>query len=161
MNELHQFAINVANLWKIHERRQSIYKQVMSSENLGSIRKICSNGYISSLLFKKETEWIYDQVKCTLNDGHVANITNDEPTYSFMAAWDDMPSVAHLLQEQELKTIALYKRIMYDKGMPDDARIILSDHLEKIIEINRKLSKEVQKYDPEPKLIPYQKVLSA
>ena len=148
MENLHQFVNGVANLWNVHQKREALYKNSMTLDNLGSLRQICSHGYISSLLFKKEIQWIFDDVKCALSDGDIRNFSKKEGSNIYVLPADNKPLIARMLQDQEYHTIRLYKNLLNLKSLTADASSIFSDHLEKLCDISLRLNKELTKSSP-------------
>ena len=145
MEDLHPFVLNIVNLWNIHLRRENLYKQAMGFEDLGSLRRTCSQGYGSSLLFKKEIQWVYDQVKCSLLDGDIRN-SKQTDNRVFIFPWEDKTSIAFMLQEQEQRAMRIYKKLLAQKNyMTLEANYIFNDHLVKIEDINKGLSKALTK----------------
>jgi hypothetical protein len=141
MNNLPNFITDIARIWNQHQYRKDLYMQAMSMENLGSLRRVCSHGYISSLLFQKEIQWIYDQVKCSLQDGEISRKLNDVAVPIFGNI--DKLSIARILREQEQKTIRIYKRLVSGIVLSKDENDIFSDHLQKLQDIDFQLNKEL------------------
>jgi hypothetical protein len=143
MNNLPTFINDIVQIWNIHQYRQDLYKQAMSMDNVGSLRRVCSHGYISSLLFKKEIQWIYDGVKCSLQDGDISLKLKYKNLPSLFFGNTDRLSIARILREQEQKTIRIYNSLMAGISLSKDENDIFSDHLQKIKDIDFQLNKEL------------------
>ncbi len=135
----------IAKLWNTHQQRENLYKQTMTLDNLGPIRKLCSQGYMVSLLFKKEVSWIYDQIKCTLSEGDISKGIANYNLPNLVISSDDQVLVTKMLLEQEDKTIKMYKSLLAERDITYDAKLILIEHLDKLNDIYLYLKKEVAK----------------
>lgn len=135
----------IAKLWNTHQQRENLYKQTMTLDNLGPIRKLCSQGYMVSLLFKKEVSWIYDQIKCTLSEGDISKGITNYNLPNLVISSDDQVLVTKMLLEQEDKTIKMYKSLLAERDITYDAKLILIEHLDKLNDIYLYLKKEVAK----------------
>ena len=145
MDNLPNFVSRIVRLWNVNQRREDLYKQAMALDNVGSLRKVCSHGFISSLLFKKELQWVYDGVKCALSDGEISNILKQKDTRQRAPLFvsEDRLSIARVLRDQENRTIRLYKNTLAVMKLSTDQNEILTDHLEKLKDIDYNLSKEL------------------
>jgi len=143
MENLHQFVSDIVRLWSLHQYRESLYKQAMTLENLGSLRRSCSQGYMISILFKKEILWIYDQVKSTLDDGDIQNCKMKQGLHTIIFSSEDESSITDMILEQESKTIRLYKSLLNNINLTHDASEILTEHLDKLNDINFNLKNQL------------------
>jgi len=145
MDNLPNFVTSIVRLWNVNQRREDLYKQAMAMDNAGSLRKVCSHGFISSLLFKKELQWVYDGVKCALSDGEIGNILKqkDIKLRAPLFVSEDRLSIARVLRDQESRTIRLYKDALAALMLSTDQKEILTDHLEKLKDIDYNLNKEL------------------
>ncbi|MCE7042452.1 hypothetical protein [Dyadobacter sp. CY312] len=143
MNNLPTFINDIVRIWNIHQHREDLYKQAMTLDNVGSLRRVCSHGYISSLLFKKEIQWIYDGVKCSLQDGDINLKLNTKTIPAKFFGSIDRLSIARILREQEQKTIRIYNSIISGITLSKDEIDIFSDHLQKLKDIDFQLNKEL------------------
>ncbi|MCF0057060.1 hypothetical protein [Dyadobacter sp. CY356] len=135
----------IAKLWNTHRQRENLYKQTMTLDNLGSIRKFCSQGYMVSLLFKKEISWIYDQIKCTLSEGDISGGIENYNLPNLVISSDNQFSVIKMLMEQEDKTIKMYKSLLADKDISYDAKLTFTEHIDRLNDIYLFLKNEVTK----------------
>ena len=148
MENMHQLVARVAGLWNLHQCREVLYKQSLTLDNLGSLRQICSQGFISSLLFQKDIQWIYDDIKCALSDGDIHDFEKKENGLVYTLPKEDRPVLTRIIQDQEYKSIKLYKDLMGLKTLTIDSYSILSDHLDKLCDISYNLNKELIKHSP-------------
>jgi hypothetical protein len=138
-------SLNVAKLWNIHQQRENLYKQTMTLENLGPLRKLCSQGYMVSILFKKEINWIYDQIKCTLSEGDISKRNVNQNINPLSISSDNESIMTNQLIEQEEKIIKMYKLLLNDRDITYEAEQILNEHLHKLADLHRMLIKAVAK----------------
>lgn len=135
------FIVGMIRLWNINQYRENLYKQVMRLENLGTLRRICSHGYISSLLFKKEIEWVYDELQSSqLN---VSQRFEQRSLPSIVIGATDKLSLTGILRKKEQKAIRIYHNIISGLNPPGEVNAILSDHLFKLKDLDYKLNKEL------------------
>ncbi|HEV7381727.1 MAG TPA: hypothetical protein VGN64_18150 [Dyadobacter sp.] len=145
MDNLPTFVNGIVRLWNVNLYREQLYKQAMSMDNAGSLRKVYSHGYISSLLFKKEIQWVYDGIKCSLLDGDISKKDRINRVPAIFAQAADKLSIARIMRDQEQKTIRVYKAIRSGILLSADDDAILSDHLDKLIELDSQINKELAK----------------
>lgn len=143
MENLPVFVKEIVRLWNVNLRREQLYKQAMSLDNAGSLRRIYSHGYISSLLFKKEIQWVYDGVKCSLVDGDISKRIRKEIVPTVFSKTIDKLSIARIMRDQEQKTIRAYRTLQSKILLSEDDDAIFSDHLEKLIELDSQINKEL------------------
>ena len=145
MKDLHTFLSNIVNLWSIHHYREDLYKRTLAMHDLGPMRRVFSQGYTSSLLYKKEVQWLYDFSKCTLYDGDIhqypitLELDGNDPNPQ------EKPFLIRKIMKLEAKTIKVYQSLLGQPNLGYDAAAILSDHLAKLNDINNKLRKELNK----------------
>jgi hypothetical protein len=145
MEESKNFVSSIIRLWNLHLLREKCYRQAMAADEVAFLRRICSHGYISSLLFKKEIQWIYDENKSALEDGDIERKAVPEtlPVAGFLSK--DKLSITYQLRKQEKKIIKIYRSLLSDKHLSRDAQRIFKDHLEKLSDIRGNLKKELLK----------------
>jgi hypothetical protein len=144
MNDLHNFLSNIVKLWGIHQYREDLFKRTLAIHDLGTLRRVCSQGYTSSLLYKKEIQWVYDFSKSSLYDGDIHQYLSKKELPSKDFTSDDKPYLMRKIIEMEAKTINLYQALLNQANLGYDAVSILSDHLEKLNDISLKLKKELK-----------------
>jgi hypothetical protein len=138
-------SLNIAKLWNIHQQRENLYKQTMTLDNLGPLRKLCSQGYMVSLLFKKEINWIYDQIKCTLSEADISKRISSQSTSSLLVSSENESIMTNQLIEHEDKIIKMYKLLLNDQDITFETKQILSEHLDKLADLYHTLKKEIAK----------------
>lgn len=136
---------SIAKLWNTHQQRENLYKQTMTLDNLGSLRKLCSQGFMVSLLFKKEINWIYDQIKCTLSEGDIAKRNVIQGSNMLTVSSENELIMTNQLLEQEDKTIKMYKALLSDRDITYEAKLILTEHLNTLVDMHYSLKKEIAK----------------
>lgn len=143
MENLPAFVTGIVRLWNLNQYREDLYRQAMTLEHVGSLRRICSHGYISSLLFKKEIQWVYDGLKSSLIDGDISRKLSKTALPRLMFSGTDKLSLAGILRKQEQKTIRIYNKLLSGMNPSKDVKEILSDHLHKMKDIDIQLNKEL------------------
>ena len=138
-------SLNIAKLWNIHQQRENLYKQTMTLDNLGPLRKLCSQGYMISLLFKKEINWIYDQIKCTLSESDISKKISSQSTGSLLVSSENESIMTNQLIEHEEKTITMYRLLLNDRDITFEAKEILTEHVDKLTDLYHILKKEIAK----------------
>jgi hypothetical protein len=144
MENLPAFVNGIVQLWNINQYREQLYKEAMSMDNAGSLRRVYSQGYISSLLFKKDIQYVYDGIKCSLQDGDISKKILGRITPGTLAASLDKLSIARLVRDQEQKAIRIYKNFISTILISEDDTM-LSDHLEKLMDIHYQIDRELSK----------------
>lgn len=143
MKDLHNFLSNIVSLWGIHQYREDLYKRTLSIHDLGSLRRVCSQGYTSSLLYKKEVQWVYDFSKRTLDDGDIHQYMSKKDLFTKEFTAENKSFLLRKIVELESRTIKLYQSLLAQANLGYDAVSILSDHLSKVSDIKNKLNKEL------------------
>ena len=70
-----EFVPMIRALWIEQKNRELLYLEALKKDNMGSCRRILSQGHVSALLFQKEIKWIYDYFKGDFerNPGSIKN----------------------------------------------------------------------------------------
>lgn len=145
MENVQKLVSNIVRLWNEQKFRENLYKKAMSMEDVGSLRRTFSNGYISALLFKKELQGLYDHTKCNLNDGEIHHSVQMEDLSSPIFAVSDKYAVAGQIEEYEGHIIKMYKNLLSKRNLSDEANYVFEDHLKKLRDICENLQRELQK----------------
>lgn len=142
MKNLQSFISSIVSLWDMHQHRENFYKKVLTMHNLGTLRRVCSQGYFSSMLYKKEIQWVYDLTKSTLDDGDI----NEHIVNKSRSLFDSEGSIfpGEKLIQLENETIKMYRDSLSRVGYKSEETYILTDHLEKLCDINLTLSRELK-----------------
>lgn len=136
MESIYSFVSDIVKLWNLYQLKESLYKEALTLEGLGPLRRTCSQGYMISLLFKKEIHWIYDQVKSTLDDGEIDNFRMKQGLHNMIVTSESKSLLTDMILEQENKTIRLYRKILESDNLSYETHGLLTDHFEKLKEIN-------------------------
>lgn len=141
---LEKFVKSTALLWNQHKKREALYIEVMRSEDLGALRKVCNQGHFSALLFQKEIQWIYDYFKCSLSDYDL------QDHFKETVQIEDKPLkvrhkrvLTHLLQEAEFSTIECYRKVLKYVDSDSETSRIMREHLDRIADLYKSWKKEV------------------
>lgn len=136
MENIYSFVSDIVKLWNLYQLKESLYKEALALEDLGPLRRTCSQGYMISLLFKKEIRLIYDQVKSILDDGDIDNFRMKPGLHNMIITSESKSLLTDMILEQENKTIRLYRKILESDNLSYETHGLLTDHFEKLKEIN-------------------------
>lgn len=146
--EMKEFVQGIALLWKENKRRETLYMAIMRKDHLGNLRRLCNQGHISSLLFQKEIQWIYDYFKCALRDSDLDQCADDS-SWQMVEAVDgatEPGAIVRLINEAELVTIRSYQAMIRFAEKDGEAYRILREHLDRIVYLCDKFSRESTPY---------------
>jgi hypothetical protein len=122
--------VNVARLWRMLNKSESFYKTMMSIEELGSIRKLCSQGHMTSVLFKKELCSVYDYNKCYLHDPDLSHITVDVNVDHILSNRKNPGFIVSLIIEQYDKILKSYKDVLIHLDPQSNLARLLNEHMD-------------------------------
>ncbi|MCF0071052.1 hypothetical protein LZD49_11260 [Dyadobacter sp. CY261] len=131
----------VARIWRMYKRQESLLRSVMRLDIPSRVRRICSNGYMMSLLFKKDVGSMYESIKNNLNDGELSSITRSVDEFDA----DVMDSFALLSEIATHQQIILkeYRALLPHLDPASDAARACSEHIDKLSVLESSLVKEV------------------
>lgn len=122
--------VNVARLWRMLNKSELFYKTIMSIEELGSIRKLCSQGHMTSVLFKKELCSVYDYNKCYLHDPDLNHITVDVNVDHIVSNRNNPGFIVSLIIEQYDKILESYKNVLIHLDEHSNLAKLLNEHMD-------------------------------
>ncbi|ACT96773.1 hypothetical protein [Dyadobacter fermentans] len=131
----------IARIWRMYKRQESLFRSAMALDMSSKLRRICSNGYMMSLLFKKDVGSMYESVKSNLDDGELTSITRSVDEFD-----------AEMVDRYELLTeIATHQQVMLEEyrallphlDQDSDAARACSEHIDKLSTLENWLIKEV------------------
>jgi hypothetical protein len=143
MKDTSAFVYAILEIWNLYQRKESLYRQVLALDDIGPIRRTCSQGYMTTMLFKRDINWIYDQVKCTLEDGNINECKMKQGLPTIIFASEKECSLTAILLEQEGKMIRLYQTVLDNDDLSFETCRILTEHLEKLKELHLTLQRQV------------------
>lgn len=136
-----EFVSKVAILWKAQRVRASLYREALQKDNIGPLRKTLSQGYFSALLFQKEIQGIYDYIKCLFTDEDLSNKHSDTTFSNQLANVEEGSQIVKHLMNIESTVLQSYQSLESHLEYVTDVKHILTDHLERISEFYKILSK--------------------
>jgi hypothetical protein len=140
----------VARVWRLNKKQEALFRGIMGREISANLRRACSNGYMISILNKKEIGNLYEALKCNLNDGDLASITRSI-TDQEMKEEDPIKLLAELVEEQNRLKRAYEALIPYlDEG--SEAAYACQRHVEELCEIQYTLVEELSSTSPDTAL---------
>lgn len=142
MENIREVTRSIARIWRLHKTRESLYRLAMRITDLGSCRKICSLGYINSVLFRNEISAIYDCCKCNLEDGNLSSIVISDPSDNFKEA-EKMQVFLTLIETQD-RIISAYHILSQELDSGSEQTFLMTDHVHKLTELNQLLEKEIR-----------------
>lgn len=131
----------IARIWRMYKRQESLFRSAMGLDMSSRLRRICSNGYMMSLLFKKDVGCIYESVKSNLDDGELSSITRSVDDFG-----DNMVDRYELLSEIALHQQVIleeYRALLPHLDHDSDAARACSEHIDKLSSLETSLVKEV------------------
>ncbi|MCF0060090.1 hypothetical protein MUK70_12640 [Dyadobacter chenwenxiniae] len=137
------FVQAIRALWIEQKTRELIYLEALKKDNMGSCRRMFSQGHVSALLFQKEIKWIYDYFKCFLTDkelGETNHITA-RAAVQMLEDVEEKEEIATRLKKVEAATLQLYKMLRTYVDKDSEARQMLDEHLVRISEFYESLCK--------------------
>lgn len=142
MDHIEEAVRRISRIWRMHKRRESLYKLAMNMEVTAQVRKICSVGYMSTLLFKKEIASLYEDIKCSLTDGDLNSITRSED-YDGMAESTDWTNIVRLIRTHQENIVAEYRTFLHAVDLEILTAAMMNDHIGKLNELTKKFDVEV------------------
>ncbi|WP_353721072.1 hypothetical protein [Dyadobacter sp. 676] len=131
----------VARIWRMYKRQESLFRSAMGLDTTSRLRRICSNGYMMSLLFKKDVGSMYESVKSNLDDGELSSITRSADDFDA-----DSVSQYELLSEiasQQQVILEEYRALLPHLDQDSDAARACAEHIDKLSVLESSLVKEV------------------
>jgi hypothetical protein len=143
MNEARDIIQCVARIWRMYKKQESLFRSAMRLNTSCKLRKLFSNGYMMSLLFKKDLGSMYESVKSNLDDGELSSITRAD---DFQA---DVPSEYELLTQisaQQEVMLEEYKKLLARLDKDSEAARACDEHIEKLASLEHLLARELDSY---------------
>jgi hypothetical protein len=131
----------VARIWRMYKRQESLFRSAMGLDLPSRLRRICSNGYMMSLLFRKDVGSIYESVKSVFDDGELSSITR-----SLDESGDQLADRHGLLSEiasHQQMMLQEYQALLPQLDQDSDAARACSEHIDKLSSLESTLVKEV------------------
>ena len=129
-----------ARIWRSHHRQEALCKSLMSMDISCRLRKLCSKGHMSSMLFKKEIKRVYELFKCNFSDGDLNSITRSEDEWNSEKACQ--ASVLGLLIGEQHRLIVFYEKFVALLWEDGELFALCKDHLGQLRELNKMLITE-------------------
>jgi hypothetical protein len=135
MEERKELVKSLAALWKKHKEREILYLTAMKIENLGKLRKICSQGYSMSLLFQREIRTIYDTLRCSFDDIDLCKHCTKH-LKSTIANLNTAYAATSVLAERESETLKCYSlSLSFLDESSEEGRVML-EHIALLTDVN-------------------------
>lgn len=131
----------VARIWRMYKRQEALFRSAMGLDTSSRIRRICSNGYMMSLLFKKDVGSMYESVKSNLDDGELSSITRSTDDFDTDAVNQHELLVALASHQQVI--LEEYRALLPHLDQDSDAARACSEHIDKLSVLESSLVKEV------------------
>jgi hypothetical protein len=131
----------IARVWRLIKKQEELFRSLMTLEIPAHLRKTCSNGFMISLLHKKEMGNLYESVKCSLTDGELASITKTNINQDF----DDTDQAKLLCQlvEEQKRLICAYEELTSNLDGYQEAALACETHAEECERIGSVLCQEL------------------
>jgi len=131
----------MARIWRMYKRQESLFRSAMSLDMSSRLRRICSNGYMMSLLFKKDVGSMYESVKSVLDDGELSSITRSVDDFDDRAV-DHFELLSEIALHQQV-LLQEYQALLPQLDHDSDAARACSEHIDKLSVLESSLVKEV------------------
>lgn len=125
----------------MYKKQESLFRSAMGLDTSSRLRRICSNGYMMSLLFKKDVGSMYESVKSVLDDGELASITRSVDDFDPDAV-DQQELLLKIASHQQV-LLEEYRALMPHLDQDSDAARACSEHIDKLSVLESSLVKEV------------------
>ncbi|SDE45228.1 hypothetical protein SAMN04487996_10586 [Dyadobacter soli] len=131
----------MARIWRMYKRQESLFKSAMGLDMSSKLRRICSNGYMMSLLFKKDVGSMYESVKSVLDDGELSSITRSVDEFDDQLM-DHYALLSQITTHQQVM-LQEYQALLPHLDHDSDAARACSEHIDKLSFLESSLAKEV------------------
>ncbi|HEV7379524.1 MAG TPA: hypothetical protein VGN64_07005 [Dyadobacter sp.] len=133
----------IARIWRMYKKQELLLRSVMSLDTSYKLRKICSHGYLTTVLFKKDVGNIYDSMKSSLDDGELGSITVIGPDPDQISK--DQRTVFSEIAMRHESLLKEYTHLL--RAMDDEGEIALScrGHIDKLTLLRDSLVTELEK----------------
>lgn len=142
MTESRNIVKCIARIWRLYKKQESMFRSAMGLDVPSRLRRICSNGYMMSLLFKKDVGSMYESVKSSLEDGELSSITRSaddiDPDFA-----DHQRLLAQLASHQQ-KILEEYRALLPQLDQGSEAAIACAEHIDKLTILENSLSREAE-----------------
>lgn len=143
MNDTRDIIQSVARIWRMYKKQESLFRSAMRLNTSCRLRRLFSNGYMMSLLFKKDLGSMYESVKSNLEDGELSNITRADDFHS------DIPGEYELLSQisaQQEVLLEEYKALLSRLDEDSEAARACDEHIEKLAGLESLLARELDNH---------------
>ncbi|MCE6992959.1 hypothetical protein [Dyadobacter sp. CY323] len=138
MDSTREIVKSVSRIWRIYNRQEPLFHAAMRLDMSYRCRCLLGKGFMVYALFKKDIGRIYEEVKCTLNDGELASIVRSTEDL-YPDEQDRNAFISGLLAGQE-DLCESYETLLSHLDPESAAAVICSGHLEKLTELARNLA---------------------
>jgi hypothetical protein len=143
MNNGREIIRCVAKIWRMYKKQELLFRSVMSLDTSYRLRRICSHGYLTTLLFKKDVGNLYESVKSCLEDGELGSITVSGPdTAQIVKDQATVFSEITLRQEALLQEYNHLLSAIDDEG---ETAIYCREHMDRLSYLKESLERELEK----------------
>jgi hypothetical protein len=132
MENVREIIKNVARIWRMHKKREALFKAAMLQADQ-RMRRICTTGYMNALLFQKDIETVYNSYKYYLEDGQLGSIVRSE--HDIVFNHKHLP-LATILKEHQQQTICCYQELLPQLEANLDEMELVKSHIDKLSEMN-------------------------
>ena len=129
-----------ARIWRSYHRQEALCKSLMRMDISYRLRKLCSRGHMSAMLFKKEIRGVYESFKCNFSDGDLNSITRYADEWNSETACQ--ATLLSLLIEEQDHLIGFYEKAMAGLWEYNELSSLCRDHLGQLRDLNKMLIAE-------------------
>jgi hypothetical protein len=143
MNDARDIIQCVARIWRMYKKQESLFRSAMMLCTSCKLRRVFSNGYMMSVLFKKDLGSMYESVKSNLEDGELSSITRADDFH--MDHTSEHELLAQISSQQEIM-LEEYRKLMARLDKDSEAARACDEHIEKLASLEGLLAKELDRH---------------
>jgi hypothetical protein len=141
MEEIGEIKKCVARLWRLYKKQQSLFQSAMALDLSFKLRGLFSNGYMMTLLFRKDVDLMYELLKDNLYDGDLSSIIRSNESFDPDLANQQEVLTALIAQQQNI--LDVYEQLLPQIDGDSEAAFYCDEHIEKLFCLEQALKKEL------------------
>ncbi|GGM84557.1 hypothetical protein GCM10010967_15580 [Dyadobacter beijingensis] len=125
----------------MYKRQESLFRSAMGLDTSSKLRRICSNGYMMALLFKKDVGNMYESIKSNLDDGELSSIVRSADDFDGESI--DQHALLSEIALHQQTILEEYRALLTQLDQDSDAARACSEHMDKLAFLESSLTREV------------------
>lgn len=144
MKDIKEITKCIARLWRLYKRQESLFRSAMKLDTSNKMRKVFSNGYMMTLLFRKDVDSMYESTKSILHDGDLSSIVRSMDEFDPEEA-NEMRVISELATQNQIM-MEVYEQLLSGLDNGSEAALRCDEHIEKLSGLGNVLEKELEVY---------------